>query len=272
MSNEKEVWGTKAMVLATVTTSVATVALAAYAAYASRKTTEKALEALSQSPLYKTAGSLVSIVIPTLNEENYLPLLLSSIQNQTYEPIEVIIADSSSDSTPGIARDAGATVVSVEELNISLARNEGARAAQGDILIFCDADCILANDFVERLVAGLGDGVVLSHGAHCVYDDGFNNFLSAYWKYLKPNMWTTGRGVAIRRENFFAVGGYDVLCDPTEGCREDLALGVAVESFFGPGSVQIDRNAMVATSARRPIDLRGGVWQERGHRNGVIPV
>lgn len=269
MNNEKEAWGAKAIALATVATALATTVLAAYAAFEARKTIE---EALSQPPLYKTTGPLVSIVIPTLNEEDYLPRMLSSIQNQTYEPIEVIVADSSSDSTSLIALEAGANVVSVEELNISLARNEGARAAQGDILIFCDADCILANDFVERLVANLEGGVVLSHGSHCVYDDGLNNFLSAYWKYLKPNMWTTGRGVAIRRENFFAVGGYDVLCDPTEGCREDLALGVAVESFFGPGSVQIDRNAMVATSARRPIGLSGGVWQERGHRNGVIPV
>ncbi|MBA7680615.1 hypothetical protein ES703_88936 [subsurface metagenome] len=268
MNNERVWWGTKVTVLA----AVATTALATYATFESKKTVEKAMEALHQQPLYKTAGSLVSIIIPTLNEENYLPLLLSSIQNQTYEPIEVIVADSSTDSTPQIAQDASATVVSVEELNVSLARNEGARAAQGDILIFCDADCILANDFVERLVASLGDGVVLSHGSHCVYDDGFNNFLSAYWKYLKPNMWTTGRGVAISRDNFFAVGGYDVGCDPTEGCREDLALGVAVESFFGPGSVHIDRNAIVATSARRPIGLRGGMWQERGYRNGVIPV
>ncbi|MBW2675793.1 MAG: hypothetical protein JRD89_20700, partial [Deltaproteobacteria bacterium] len=109
-------------------------------------------------------------------------------------------------------------------------------------------------------------------GSECVYDSGFNNLLLIPWRRLKPATWTTGRGIAIRRSDFFQVGGYDVACDPTKGCREDLALGEAVARAFGPQSILIDRNALVATSARRPLRLGGGVWTERGMRDEVIPT
>lgn len=269
--DEKLTWWQTPSALALVgfSTLVSTI-LTIYSVLQAREAVAKALESLTP-PLYKVSGPRVSVVIPTLNEEDYLPLLLASIQNQTYEPIEVIVADSSTDSTPEIARAFGARVIPVEELNVSLARNAGAEAAQGDILVFCDADCILACDNVERLVRLLEAGAVLSHGSECIYDSAVRNFLSAPWRWAKPLTYTTGRGVAIRRAAFFEVGGYNVACDPTRGCREDLALGDAVLRAFGPGSVVRDRDAVVATSARRPIRI-GGVWRERGWRDGVIPV
>ena len=247
-----------------------TTALVAYTTFKASSTVTKTMGALIERPRYiSTGAALVSVIIPALNEEKCLPALLASIKNQTYEPIEIVVADSSTDSTPEIARQAGATVIDVKELNISLARNMGAAAASGDILLFCDADCVMAHDFVEKLVASLNDGAILSHGSHFVYDNKFHNILTGAWQHLKPIMWTTGRGVAIRRENFWAVGGYDVTCDPMQDCREDLTLGVDVENLFGPGSVRLDRSAVVATTARRPLS-GGGVWEERGYRNGVI--
>lgn len=259
-------WGYKVTVFATVMTT----ALVAYTTFKASQTVTKAMGTLKQRPpRLVTGSSLVSVIIPTLDEEKLLPLLMTSIKNQTYEPIEIVVADSSTDSTPDIARHAGATVVTVPELNVSLARNEGARAAQGDILLFCDADCIMAHDFVEKLIVQLIDGAILSHGSHFVYDNTFHNILTGAWQHLKPVYWTTGRGVAVRRENFWAVGGYDETCDPMADCREDLTLGADIEEFFGHGSLRLDRGAVVATSARRPIS-GGSVWNERGHRNGVI--
>lgn len=231
---------------------------------------QRALGGLEPPP-YRCDGPLVSVIIPTLNEEDFLPLLLTSIRNQTYQPIEVVVADSSTDNSPEVARSFGVTVVTVPELNVSRARNEGARAARGDILVFMDADCILEPPFVEKLVRMLNQGAVLAHGTDCIYDSGWRNLWEGFSRNLKPRLFTTGRGVAIRRTDFFKVGGYDEGCDPTKGCREDLLFGQDVESTFGPGSVVLDRDALVATSARRPIRL-GGVWRERGWRDHVIPV
>ena len=54
----------------------------------------------------------ISIVIPSLNEEKFLPILLESITKQTFKDFEVIIADAGSkDNTVEIAKKFGAKVV-----------------------------------------------------------------------------------------------------------------------------------------------------------------
>lgn len=90
----------------------------------------------------------VSIVIPTLNEEKYLPRLLNSIESQTIEPFEVIVADAySTDQTQVIAQTFGCKLV--EGGKPGMGRNNGAKWARGRILLFLDADMILPARFLE---------------------------------------------------------------------------------------------------------------------------
>ncbi len=93
---------------------------------------------------------MLTIIVPTLNEENYLPLLLKSIKRQSFKDYEIIIADAHSiDKTAKIAQDIGCQVV-----NGGLppkGRNEGAKVAKGEMLLFIDADSrILSDDFLEK--------------------------------------------------------------------------------------------------------------------------
>src|SRR5437870_493328 len=95
------------------------------------------------SPLYLTHMNLpISIIIPSLNEEQSLPLLLQSIKKQTIQPKEIIVADAfSTDKTRSIAKKFNCTVI-----NGGLpgkGRNAGAKVATQDILLFLDADVIL---------------------------------------------------------------------------------------------------------------------------------
>lgn len=91
----------------------------------------------------------VSIIIPALNEEAYLPSLLEAIRRQTQSPLEVIVADAgSSDRTVEIALRAGCRVVPGGRP--ARGRNAGAAAALGDILLFLDADVHPARDFLAR--------------------------------------------------------------------------------------------------------------------------
>lgn len=89
---------------------------------------------------------MISIVIPTFNEEEYLPLLLESIKNQSFTDYEVIVADNgSTDHTIDIAKQYGAIVTTGGMPGKG--RNEGAKIAKGDVLLFLDADVILKYKF-----------------------------------------------------------------------------------------------------------------------------
>ena len=95
---------------------------------------------------------MLSIIVPTLNEEKYLGLLLNEIKKQTFKDWEIIIADAgSSDRTREIAESFGCRMV--KGGLPAKGRNEGAKIAQGDLLLFTDADNIfLPNNFLENLI------------------------------------------------------------------------------------------------------------------------
>lgn len=92
---------------------------------------------------------MISIIIPALNEEKWLPNLLEDIKNQTFKDYEVIVADAlSSDKTREIAVLYGCKVV--HGGLPAKGRNQGAKVAKGDILVFFDADVRINHDFLEN--------------------------------------------------------------------------------------------------------------------------
>ncbi|HBR80763.1 MAG: Glycosyl transferase family 2 [Candidatus Uhrbacteria bacterium GW2011_GWE2_45_35] len=93
---------------------------------------------------------MISIIIITKNEEDYLPILLRSIKKQTVQPLEVIVADAdSTDRTREIAKQFGCRVV--KGGMPSVGRNAGAKVAKGDTILFLDADVKLTDKhFLER--------------------------------------------------------------------------------------------------------------------------
>jgi len=75
---------------------------------------------------------MLSIIIPTLNEENYLPFLLESIKNQDFKDYEIIVADAGShDKTREIAKNFGCKVVSGGLP--AKGRNEGTKFSRGNL-------------------------------------------------------------------------------------------------------------------------------------------
>ncbi|MBI2099468.1 glycosyltransferase [Candidatus Uhrbacteria bacterium] len=96
---------------------------------------------------------MLSIIIPALNEEKYLPKLLRSLQNQSYRDFEVIVADAGShDWTRRIAHDFGAKIV--EGGMPGPGRNAGAAGAKGNIFLFLDADVVLPDaEFLRKILA-----------------------------------------------------------------------------------------------------------------------
>lgn len=95
---------------------------------------------------------MLSIIIPTLNEEKYLSRLLESIKQQKYLNYEIIVSDGgSTDQTISIAKKYDCrTVVDFMHHHPSWQRNNGAAQAHGEILLFLDADTVLPADFLSQ--------------------------------------------------------------------------------------------------------------------------
>lgn len=98
-----------------------------------------------------------SVIIPTLNEEKFLPNLLTSLAIQTKRNFEVIVVDGQ--STDDTVRVAGSfakkipnlKVVQSERPSLPLQRNVGAQQARGEWFVFIDADSVVMPYFLERL-------------------------------------------------------------------------------------------------------------------------
>lgn len=98
---------------------------------------------------------LISIIVPAYNVEQYLPVCLSSIEQQTYQNFEVIlIDDGSKDSTGEIcdtiaAKDNRFKVIHQKNQGVSAARNTGVKVATGEYITFVDSDDELGNNFLK---------------------------------------------------------------------------------------------------------------------------
>jgi len=94
--------------------------------------------------------SKISIIIPTINEANNLPLLLSDL-SIIHKEGEILIVDcGSEDRTIDIANIYGAKVYKSEERNRGLQLNIGAKNSKGDWLIFLHADTRLTHDWFRK--------------------------------------------------------------------------------------------------------------------------
>lgn len=95
-----------------------------------------------------------SIIIPTLNEEKFLPSLLNDLVRQKSRDFEVIIVDGrSEDKTEQIVsnlKDFPISFYQVKKRNVSYQRNFGAQKALGSYLVFLDADSGILPSFTAR--------------------------------------------------------------------------------------------------------------------------
>ena len=101
---------------------------------------------------------MISIIIPIYNVEDYLNKCIDSIIYQTYSDWELILVDDGSfDSSPAIC-DSYATCDSrikvIHKINegVSKARNIGIEIAQGEYIVFCDADDYVDPNYLKQFL------------------------------------------------------------------------------------------------------------------------
>jgi hypothetical protein len=159
----------------------------------------------------------LSAIVPATNRPSTLGQVVGAIRAADEPPEEVIVVEDAPHPGP-----AGA-------------RNEGARRATGDVLVFVDADVVPHGDAFDRIRGAFAGDPGLA-GVIGSYDDrppargvvaGFRNLLHHHVHQQGagevPTFWA-GLG-ALRREAFEAVGGFDAERFPRSSI-EDVELGV----------------------------------------------
>jgi glycosyltransferase involved in cell wall biosynthesis len=94
---------------------------------------------------------LVSVVVCTKNEEKYVKRCLECLKNQTVKPEIVIVDAHSTDKTVKIAKKYTDIIVQDNRKGVADARNVGWKTAKGEIVAYCDADCLVPIDWVEKI-------------------------------------------------------------------------------------------------------------------------
>lgn len=163
-----------------------------------------------------------SIIIPTLNEEEYVPHLLTDIKKQKEKNFEVIVVDGlSQDHTKEKATEFRKffplQFYTNEKKNVSFQRNFGAKAAIGKYLVFLDADSRISKSFTKKLGQFIQKkrGLVLipyispdENTSQNFIIFKITNFLLEFAQNIgKP--FSAGGNMIWEKDFFFTVGGFD---------------------------------------------------------------
>lgn len=197
----------------------------------------------------------ISVIIPTLNEEKYLPALLETLKPQMKKGDEIIVVDGgSADKTVKLAKANGCRVLELKSRGIGVARTHGAKNARNDIVAFMDADTTVTEGWLERIRLAFGEQIDAYYGyaffqrenfvQGLLYDvfSHFVFFVSNIFRLLGyPNL--PPNNFAFRRKSFLASGGQKpVICEEFE-----WALRMRNKKL----RINFDRGSVVWTSNRR---------------------
>jgi GT2 family glycosyltransferase len=184
----------------------------------------------------------VSFVIPVRNDAARLDACLRSIHRNGHVPgqIEIIVVDNgSTDGSSPVASAGGAIVIPVESGRVSELRNRGARHATADVLAFVDADHEIAAGWVYAALDCLRLPAVGVAGALChAPTDG--TWVQRGYGHLRGIRggqhdveWLGSGNMAVRRELFEALGGFDTsleTCEDVDLCHRVRAIGMRILS------------------------------------------
>jgi len=197
----------------------------------------------------------VSIVVPALNEENYIEKTLKALKAQDFEgKFEIIVADGDSeDKTVKIAKKYADKVVIEKTRTIAAGRQSGCRVATGKIIVFTDADSKAEKNWLRQLVEPFKDAGVVGTFGTLIFEEPTRvekwACKTLFPFYLELFNWLgfstgTGSNLAVRRDAYEHAGGFNVSLTTAE----DIELLNRVRRF---GKILFNRKAVVWVSPRR---------------------
>ncbi len=161
-----------------------------------------------------------SVIIPAYNAEKYLSHTLHALEEQTISSREIIVVDDgSTDRTREIANGFKRVhVLSQKNAGPAKARNAGARAAKGEIIVFLDSDCVPQKNWLEEMLKPFEDLKVV--GVQGAYKTKQSSLVARFdqvdieYRYERMKRarrldWIGTYSAAYQKETFLAAGGFD---------------------------------------------------------------
>lgn len=194
---------------------------------------------------------MLSIIIPAHNEEKYIEGCLKSITHQKYSDYElIIVCDSCTDNTKQIAQKYTKKVYEIKKKNVSCARNLGARKATGDILVFLDADSLIASNMLVEINSAIRNGYI----GGVTKTKSLENLWKAnvMWELgnIFRHFYITASGIFFCKTHEFT--GYD----ESRHLAEDTDLILKLKK---KGKLKYITNSYIKTSSRR-LEKEGYCW------------
>lgn len=225
-------------------------------------------------------GIRASVIVPAYNAADTLPacieaLLRQSVPREDYEVI--VVDDGSTDATAQVADRPGVIAVRQPHRGPAAARNTGIQVALGRVLLFTDADCVPAPNWIERMFLAFADPAVAGcKGIYCTRQSSpVARFVQAEYeeKYRRMEKAVTidfvdTYSAAYRKEVLLREGVFDE--DIPVPSVEDIELSFRLAGrghrlIFNPGGVVYHRHPVsVGHYARRKF--RYGVWRWHVYR------
>jgi glycosyltransferase involved in cell wall biosynthesis len=203
----------------------------------------------------------VSLVATVKDAGREIGDFLTSVEAQTRRPDEVVVVDGgSTDGTVETIRGRPwVTLIEEPGANIARGRNVAVRAASHDVVACSDADCVLAPDWLERILEPLERGADVSMGLYRPLARSFFEACAAAISIKGPEeidpetYMPSARSVAFRKEAFEEAGGYP----------EWLAIGedMYLDRRWRGLGVRMDL-APAAVVYRRPRPGLGAYWRQ----------
>jgi rSAM/selenodomain-associated transferase 2 len=154
---------------------------------------------------------VISIIIPTLDEERSLPTLLDALRQQTAAHEVIVVDGGSRDRTVEAARSSGVRTLvthSGRGAGISL----GAEASRGDVLFFLHADSTLPPGALDRISEALFADAKIAGGNFRLVFDGDTDFSSRLTRFCAwirlLGFYYGDSGIFARRSVYQALGGF----------------------------------------------------------------
>jgi glycosyltransferase involved in cell wall biosynthesis len=210
----------------------------------------------------------LSIVIPTLNEELYLPLLLEDLSQQTEKDFDVVVIDAKSeDNTKKAAQKFDKKLhlqfIESSRRRVAYQRNLGAKNAKGTHIFFVDADSRLEKDVVEKITNRIAreKGRLYLPVVKPSPTSGFNRFMFSLSIRAVLFMHFIGKPLAfgplliIEKKLFDEIGGYE----------EDIKMGedhnIILKAHRAGAKAKFIRDITCVFSLRRfDVDSRWEVF------------